>query len=339
MNAPSLPDPPIGPEVDCTDLDSFMLNTERLLGSELVAVSSHSIIGAAVLLWCRAWKQRPAASLPDDERVLAGFASMPLARFRKVRDKVLHGFVKCSDGRLYHPVLAAEAAVAYHKKNKFRTQLESEKKKKMAMRAAKKARKAAIPGESVPRDVRSYTGTVIETGTEEESLKHPPDSEIRAGARKRAVGGGEFFAFQGAIIRVSQSEYDRWKASYPAIRDLTAELQAIDDKLNDEGGADRKWFGRVGGWLRTINATYAEQRTAGGTRGYARAAANGAVAAGLAYQPESPQHWRDRLRVWFDRQQGAPDPDAWPDAWGPPLGDRDCRVPPEVLAEFRPKEG
>jgi len=323
----TLPDPPIGPEVDCTDLDSFMLNTERLLGSELVAVSSHSIIGAAVLLWCRAWKQRPAASLPDDERVLAGFAKLPLSRFRKVRDKVLHGFLKCSDGRLYHPVLAAEAAVAYHKKNKYRTQLESEKKKKLAMRVAKKARKSAISDESVPRDVRSYTGTV--TGTVREERESPPQTESQPRATATAEppsGGGRDFGFEGTIIRLSQRDFDRWKAKFHHF-DLAAELEAFDAKLVDEG-FEGKWFARVAGWLNAKHQAFAAK-----PGGMSRPGAD-FVASSVAYAPESPQHWRDRLRVWFDRQQGSPDPDSWPDTWGPPLGEPDCRVPRDVLAEF-----
>jgi Protein of unknown function (DUF1376) len=96
--------PLVEPHVDCTDLDGFMLNTERLMSSELVALHGNEIVGAALMLWCRAWKQRPAASLPDDDNINSAFARLPLARFRKLKHAVMHGFVKCSDGRLYHPV-------------------------------------------------------------------------------------------------------------------------------------------------------------------------------------------------------------------------------------------
>lgn len=120
MNAVAmLPAPLTPPECDCTDLDGFMLNVERLMASELVALSTHEEIAAALFLWCRAWKQKPAASLPDDERVMAAFSRLPLARFRKVREAVLRGFVKCSDGRFYHRVLAGEAVNAYERKLAF----------------------------------------------------------------------------------------------------------------------------------------------------------------------------------------------------------------------------
>jgi uncharacterized protein YdaU (DUF1376 family) len=111
-----LPEPLVGPEIDCSDLDGFMLNSERLMSSELLALYGNEIVGAALLLWCRAWKQRPAASLPDDDRVNASFARLSLTKFRQVKEAVMRGFIKCSDGRLYHRFLAAEATKAYEKK-------------------------------------------------------------------------------------------------------------------------------------------------------------------------------------------------------------------------------
>ena len=66
-----LPEPLVPADCDCTDLDGFMLNVERLMASELVALSSHEVIASALFLWCRAWKQRPAASLPADSPLAA----------------------------------------------------------------------------------------------------------------------------------------------------------------------------------------------------------------------------------------------------------------------------
>ena len=124
-----LPAPFASAEIDCTDLDGFMLNVERLMASELVALASHEAIAAALFLWCRAWKQKPAASLPNDDRVLAAFARLPLARFKKIRHDVMRGFVLCSDGRLYHRVLADEARNAFARKMKFRDKRETDAKR------------------------------------------------------------------------------------------------------------------------------------------------------------------------------------------------------------------
>lgn len=103
----------VPPTVDIAKLDGFMLDTRRLLSSELVALATAEEFRAAVLLWCRAWQQTPAASLPNDDRVLASFAGVELRRWPKVREMALRGFVECSDGRLYHHVLAADALRAW----------------------------------------------------------------------------------------------------------------------------------------------------------------------------------------------------------------------------------
>jgi uncharacterized protein YdaU (DUF1376 family) len=107
----SPPEPLVPADVDLSKLAGFMLDTRRLLGSELVAISSGEEFKAAVLLWCRAWQQ-PRCSLPDDDRILASFAGVPLARWPKVREVAMHGFVKCSDGRWYHRVLSTDAVRA-----------------------------------------------------------------------------------------------------------------------------------------------------------------------------------------------------------------------------------
>jgi hypothetical protein len=63
--------------------------------------------------------QRPAASLQDDDRINAAFAMLSLKKFREVKDAVMRGFVKCSDGRLYHVFLSKVATDAYRRKVAF----------------------------------------------------------------------------------------------------------------------------------------------------------------------------------------------------------------------------
>ncbi|MEI7608698.1 MAG: hypothetical protein WCJ64_15075 [Rhodospirillaceae bacterium] len=115
--ATRVPPPPLPPDCDVSKLDGFMLNTARLLGSELWAISTGDEAKAAVTLWCRAWHQVPAASLPNDDRLLASFAgyARDLKAWGKVRSMALRGFILCTDGRLYHPVLAADAVQAFQR--------------------------------------------------------------------------------------------------------------------------------------------------------------------------------------------------------------------------------
>jgi len=131
----SLPDPFTTPDVDLRDFDGFMMNVEKLLASELWAVSTGEEFKAAMGLWCRAWKQVPAGSLPNDERVLASFSGAGI-RWKKVREIAIRGFVLCSDGRLYHTTLCEDANRAYAKK------MERRERTKAATQARQAARNA-----------------------------------------------------------------------------------------------------------------------------------------------------------------------------------------------------
>ena len=69
-----LPDPLIAAEVDLRDFQFLPLDVVRLRDSDLVSLETAESFRAAVLLWCASWHQQPAASLPDDDRVLAKLA-------------------------------------------------------------------------------------------------------------------------------------------------------------------------------------------------------------------------------------------------------------------------
>lgn len=151
-----LPPPPVPADCDLRDLDGFLLNVERLLASELWALASAEEFRAAMSLWCRAWKQVPAASLPDDERTLAAFAGVSLARWAKVRSMAMRGFDKCADGRLYHRTLAADAMRAMGAKAKRASEKAAEAERLRAYRERKKAEEEAA---------RTGVRTVYGTGT------------------------------------------------------------------------------------------------------------------------------------------------------------------------------
>lgn len=114
-----LPDPLVPTDIDVDRLAGFLLDVDRLLSSELMALSTGEEFKAAVTLWARAWKQHPAGSLPDDDRLLAAFSGAG-PRWNKVKAMALRGFVKCSDGRLYHRVLCEDVLRAADAKRRRR---------------------------------------------------------------------------------------------------------------------------------------------------------------------------------------------------------------------------
>lgn len=111
-----LPEPLTPPDCDLRGSTWMPLHGNKLLGSDFDAIASDAEYRAAHRLWWAAWQQQvPAASLPDDDRVLAHIAGYQRDQksWLKIKEVALHGFVKCSDGRLYHKFLSEEAVVAY----------------------------------------------------------------------------------------------------------------------------------------------------------------------------------------------------------------------------------
>jgi hypothetical protein len=132
------PDPLVGADVDLKDFAFMPLDVVRLRDSDLAMRSTAEAFRAAVLLWCVSWHQSPPASLPDDDVSLAQWAGCgrDLKAWRRLREGALRGFVRCSDGRLYHPIVAEKARDAWDGKLRLRHRRECERIKKAAQRAS-----------------------------------------------------------------------------------------------------------------------------------------------------------------------------------------------------------
>ena len=113
-----LPAPLVPAEVDLRDFQYMELDVRVLRDSRFGAEVSGDAFRAGVMLWCASWHQVPAGSVPDDDIELANLAGFGrfFKEWRKVREQALQGFVKCSDGRLYHQMVAAKAATAWTSK-------------------------------------------------------------------------------------------------------------------------------------------------------------------------------------------------------------------------------
>jgi len=143
-----LPTPLTSLDCDLRDFAFMPLDVVRLRDSDLSAVSSGDEFRCAVLLWCASWHQVPAASLPDDDVVLSQFAGYGrvIKEWLKVKEGSLRGWIKCSDGRLYHPVIAEKANEAMAGKIKYRTAKEAERQRKEKSKQKNSGGKMEISG-------------------------------------------------------------------------------------------------------------------------------------------------------------------------------------------------
>jgi len=110
-----LPEPLTPPGCDLRDFPFLPIDIARLFGSEFHALANDSEWRAGITLWLKSFHQVPAASLPDDDVALARLAELgrDIKTWKRLRDRALHGWMKCSDGRLYHPVVAEKVQEAW----------------------------------------------------------------------------------------------------------------------------------------------------------------------------------------------------------------------------------
>lgn len=106
--ATQLPPPPIPADADLRHYDDMPLEVRRLRDSGIAGEPNAEVFRCAVLLWCVAWHQLPAGSLPSDEAELCRLIGLgrDLKTWRKIRAGALRGWRLFADGRLYHPVVA-----------------------------------------------------------------------------------------------------------------------------------------------------------------------------------------------------------------------------------------
>lgn len=183
-----LPAPLVSASVDLTDFEFMPLQVARLRDSDLAGEATGDEFRAAVLLWCVSWHQLPPASLPDNDAALARFAGYGrgdagVQAWQLVRAGALRGFVLCSDGRLYHPVIADKANEAWHSKLQHRYRRECDRLKKAAQRAQ---------AEFVPPTFAAWLENVERTGSdkyEDVPVAVPNLSQGRARGRGKNVPG------------------------------------------------------------------------------------------------------------------------------------------------------
>lgn len=112
------PQPLTPADCDLRDFQFMPLDVLRLRDSDIAVMVSGEEFRSAVMLWCAAWHQVPAGSLPTDDRSLANLAGYGRAvnEWMKVKEGALRGWLECSDGRFYHAVVCEKANESWDSK-------------------------------------------------------------------------------------------------------------------------------------------------------------------------------------------------------------------------------
>lgn len=107
-------------DCDLRDFPFTPIFRARLFGSSFHARATDAEWRAGVTLWLKSWDQVPAGSLPDDDIDLCRLAELGRDHktWAKIKDGAMRGWIKCTDGRLYHPVVAEGVLEAWDRRRK-----------------------------------------------------------------------------------------------------------------------------------------------------------------------------------------------------------------------------
>lgn len=104
-----LPPPLVPADVDLRGFEFMPLFGDRLFKSETwISASADAKVAALRLWWDSYGHEVPAGSLPDNDGLLAEYAGygVMVKAWKKLKPQAMRGYILCSDGRWYHPLVA-----------------------------------------------------------------------------------------------------------------------------------------------------------------------------------------------------------------------------------------
>lgn len=112
-----LPEPIVPGNCDLRGFPYTPLFRARLFGSSFHARATDAEWRAGVTLWLKSWDQVPAGTLPDDDIDLCRLAELGrnIKAWLRLRTGAMRGWIKCSDGRMHHAVVAEGVLEAWAK--------------------------------------------------------------------------------------------------------------------------------------------------------------------------------------------------------------------------------
>ncbi|RQR87693.1 MULTISPECIES: DUF1376 domain-containing protein [unclassified Burkholderia] len=178
----------------------FELDLEQIDQSDTWALTPPEFRPWLLMLWASAWRQTPCGSLPDDDALIAVRIGMKEPVFAKQKTKLLRGWWKATDGRLYHDTIAKRVTEMIAARNK-------ERDRKAKYRERKDADEGETPKVVPPvshgtndgqnKDSYATDGTSTSTSDSKKEPPIPPDGGLpepdQAKGKKRPAIGFQRF--------------------------------------------------------------------------------------------------------------------------------------------------
>jgi hypothetical protein len=359
-----LPAPLTPADCDLQNFPKLMIDIPRLFGSSFNASASRNPLAWMIghKLWYRSWHQVPAASLPDDDDQLCHLAELgfDLKSFRKAKALAMRGWIKCSDGRLYHPVVAEEANAAWRKKQEQAWRTECARIRKHNQRHPEcepidqPDMDAWIAGGCLPTSLGTAprvpednpppsSGTREPVPRDTPGLSHGTKADVpsETASNRQGEGQGQGDSKLGASPPVARRATERaprpwseaFQAAWGALPDAMRRRAKSRDKVWPQWAkvADRIGENRLLGALRRYLDEDPDVERTGGP-GLQTWLSDGRWEHWLPPEPAAlgDEDWRARLELLETAGR-------WGDAWGPRPGEPDCLVPAHLLRPPTPE--
>jgi hypothetical protein len=260
-----LPEPLTPADSDLRSFPFMPLEVDRLRKSRawLRAKRDPEIAFYLINLWTASWHELPAGSLEDDDEVLADRAMCEPKRWDRIKEKAMRGWVKCSDGRLYHATVAEKVHTAWEDKLAQRARTEAGREAKRKKRLLAEAQKTVTaPTETVTTSVTdiatgaatdlshdptvtvTVTGTITETSKEEITPKPP------RGLRAKALTEDSDFATFYEAYPIHDAPDDALKAWRQVTKAGAKAAEIMAGLARYQFRTDPQFIKSPGGWLR-----------------------------------------------------------------------------------------
>lgn len=237
MAGEPMPEPLTPPDCDLRGLAFMPLDVIRLMDSDMFARTTGDEFKAALALWCKSWTQVPAGSLPDDDRVLA-YLSGAGAKWKKVKPAAIRNWVKCSDGRLYHPTVCEKAmeALPFRRAHEEKKSAEADRKKRerddrKAMFEVLREAGQVPPYDTSTKDLRAMVqalGAKPVTQPVTDKSVTPVTPVTRTVTAKTGTGTGTLFPEEGKPSSAKPDVRDRNSMAWAYAVEVLTEVGATE---------------------------------------------------------------------------------------------------------------
>jgi hypothetical protein len=161
----NLPPPLVPANVDLRSMPEMPLEVALFKDASVIVSITDAAFKAAVLLWAASWHQIPASSLPDDDKILSMIAGYgrEVSCWLEVKEQALWKFIKCSDGRWYHPKIAEKAIRTWEYRESYRRRMEAARNAKADKNHKPKTRNGRSVTDAKTRSIKVSVSALNQT--------------------------------------------------------------------------------------------------------------------------------------------------------------------------------